>query len=86
VVVPPADAVAHPGAVVVEFVHAVIADRAVTGPRGSVDVACAAVFESYRLAVLDYVLVPLRHAIPVLAGCLVEHLVVWDLSLKDPRF
>ena len=39
-----ADAVAHPGAMVVEFAGAVVADGAVRAPRGPVVVACHAPF------------------------------------------
>ena len=55
-VVPLAHAVADPGAVVVEALHAVVADRAVRGPRRPKDLAAEAVLELDRLAVDDHLL------------------------------
>jgi len=50
-IIAPADAVAHPGAVVIEFVDAIVALRAVRAPRRAVVAASSAVLCGDRVAI-----------------------------------
>ena len=78
-IVPLADTVAHPGAVVVEPLHAVVADGAVRGSRRPEYFACEAELELDRLPLDLHLLGSWRRS--VRGSCTIPRLLYFPLNI-----